>query len=205
MARKSKNLQEKDKIVIFCEGYTEVHYFNMLKRKYRGGNVHVEPHKSKRTNAYGVVHSAINSPHISGAKKVYAIFDKDRNTIQELTNALNAANQNGIDVGYSNISFDLWVLMHFEKVDSYKTQPNIIQKLNKHFKCTSYEDDMKNNAKIGDYLSDKVNNAISNSLDSPHLNQTGNLINFLSKNPFHNIHNVVEDIFKISKFKGRYN
>jgi len=107
-ARKKSTLFLKESFLIFCEGETEVGYFNSFRKKaklVKGGNAiqRVEnaiSEKNKKQNINPIDH-------------YWIVFDKDDATDQEFINAIHLAEKNGINVAWSNQAFELWIILHF--------------------------------------------------------------------------------------------
>lgn len=205
MARKPKNLKENKKILVYCEGMTEVHYINMLKRKYNGNSVIVTAEKSKKTNPIGIIDSVIKSRQYKDSSSTYVLFDRDSHTKEEILDAITFAKRNGIKVGYSNHSFDLWILMHFVPLNSYIENKELCKRLNSYFSCENYEKDIKNNYhQIEKFLKGLSLVAITNSNKIIGCNVSNQLNLKVDVNPFHNIHEVVDEIFGITNYKNRF-
>lgn len=202
MARKKGNRELRRKILIVCEGYTEVHYLNFLKNKFKSSNVTVIPCKSKKTNAYGIVHSTITHSEFKSCYKAYVFFDKDENKPEDIMRALKLANEYGITVAFSNISFDLWVLLHFRSVNSYMTQPNICKELTKYFRCSDYSREYKNNDQIGAVLFPRLFAPFKNISLMANYNQP--IESSLQTNPYQNVHRIIDEVFDIKKHEMKY-
>lgn len=198
--RVSKQLEKKKNYLIVTEGVTEVNYFNMLKRRYRA-NVEVKTLQSKKTDALGVVNVTINQPNFSTYTKAYSIFDKDQNTIQQLQQANSLATRHNIQIGFSNPSFDLWLLAHFQVIQkNHYMQPSIYKQLSSHYGVPKYED-----LKADNTICDKIASFTERAID--HCKPISTLesgINY-QQNPFCNIPQIVEEVFQVSNFKSRYN
>lgn len=62
---------------------------------------------------------------------IILVVDKDQTSISELEQLKESCNQKGYQLMFSNHSFELWILLHFEKVSTYMENPDLIKKLNK--------------------------------------------------------------------------
>ena len=110
------------KIIVICEGaLTEPIYFRALAKHYRT-LIDVE-------GAAGVPMSVVNRaiellPRRSRSRKdnfekndkVWAVLDRDEHP--QYIEATNKAKSAGIDVGYSDPCFELWLVLHFRDWDS---------------------------------------------------------------------------------------
>lgn len=112
MARSIKEIKTRDTFYILTNGKeTEYNYFDLLKSKKSIYNVKVIYfHK----DPYALIEQA--KTYLSNANQVWAVFDID-NTYEEnrLIPALKLASQNGIKYAYSNLAFEVWLIMHFKE------------------------------------------------------------------------------------------
>jgi len=65
---------------------------------------------------------------------IWVIFDKDDFTDNQFNSAISQANARGYNVGWSNESFELWFLLHFEHLVSGIGREQYNEKLTKHFR-----------------------------------------------------------------------
>lgn len=127
MARKRKSgfRKQKSNILIVCEGSTEKLYLDKLKSYFRLTAVDIEVKNAKGGSALQVFNLA---HRITGQNRknkqyssVYCVFDHDNKSIDtELLPALNQILKSNYIPIYSNISFELWLCMHYE---SYHLHP----------------------------------------------------------------------------------
>ena len=107
------------KLLIVCEGEkTEINYFNHFKPLFYKHKIIVTPFKGKHTNADGVVQDAIdyikrekkegNPINLSEGDKAWCVFDRDKNSINQLNRAKQLAIKYKIDIIFSNL-----FLIHF--------------------------------------------------------------------------------------------
>jgi hypothetical protein len=94
---------------IFCEGLTEVGYFTAFRTKARyisGGNALAKVRESilQKVN--------ITSP----ADQYWIVLDKDETPNIEFDQAITLAENNGINVAWSNQAFELWIIHHFRQL-----------------------------------------------------------------------------------------
>lgn len=66
-------------------------------------------------------------------KKEWVVIDKDDWSKDEFNGVIETARQKGICVAFSNESYELWILLHFERVTSYVSRVDLNSKLNKYF------------------------------------------------------------------------
>ena len=101
---------------IFCEGATEEAYFEAYKRKIHCAAVVIE--HSHHGDSKGLVAETINAKDGSPANDIFwVVYDAEelsqRNKLQSHAEAFQAANRNGINIAFSAICFEVWLLLHF--------------------------------------------------------------------------------------------
>jgi hypothetical protein len=125
--------------IIFCEDeVSEPNYF----RSFETVNIKVNTiggQKSKSAHVYRAIHHCLGSDllkEVNGEYKkncddihLWCVFDRDKEKDRErdhianiadieFTEAIKTARNSGINVAWSNDSFELWILLHFEDVDA---------------------------------------------------------------------------------------
>jgi hypothetical protein len=156
-------------IFIACEGSnTEPLYFQKLNEIMEEEDnypfsITVYPDKeldkNPKTDAIGLVNVAIDFKE--DFDELWVVFDKDGYTKHK--EAFELAKDNNINVAFSSISFESWVLLHFERSNiSFAKSANIID--DKFRNNDKYLDDY---AKSGDYnlypkIQDKTKKAFKN-------------------------------------------
>ncbi|WP_342575495.1 RloB family protein [Solibacillus sp. FSL K6-1781] len=199
----------KKKVFIYCEGETEKFYFDMLSAKYSSYTIEAKSLKRVgiKTKVVGskgpqdIVSEAIRTLEKDSMKnevhKAYVVFDNDLSSKDEILKAIEKAEKHSLEVLYSNINFDLWILLHFEKVNSYCSKKEINRKLSTYYGVESYANEVKGEM-VSKILRDKIRFAVDNATTL--LGDTkGSLIKSIDNNPFINIHSHLEDIFQTSK------
>jgi hypothetical protein len=149
-------------IRIISEGEkTEPNYFRgIIKAK---GIKGAKLPKSKDNSPMGVVKTAKKEMLIAKRAKipkedieVWAVFDKDGHA--KLPEAIKMAKDNGINIAFSNICFEFWILLHFERCTKpFHNCDEIIKYIRKKYD--------KEYLKKDDHfarLQDKIENAIDN-------------------------------------------
>ncbi len=123
--RRSRSSQFKSyskRVLILCEGETEVKYFQGFKgdeqRRRRFVSVDVDIYQPQNYSPRGLVEEAKNK--IKGARQaknafdsVWVLFDRDRHA--NIADAFVMAEAHNINVAFSNVCFELWILLHFER------------------------------------------------------------------------------------------
>lgn len=145
MARKIEHLEPRpDSYLIVCEGSkTEPLYFEELARTIvdeLGGRVDIPTIdiEGEGASTVALVNKAIELRNRANFvyQHVWVVFDKD-----DFDDAIQLANKNDIDVAWSNPSFELWVLLHFNYVDSALDRHQVLDKVNQIFKDWSIRED----------------------------------------------------------------
>ena len=119
----SKNRFTKTTIYILTEGETEYAYFSRIGEiignetdwKY---SVKVEVReivKGSKTDPINIVKEAKKSKN--DFDEIWVVFDKDRERDEENRQAIELAAKSKINVAFSSISFEHWLILHFEKND----------------------------------------------------------------------------------------
>lgn len=130
---KGKKVKEKPhcKIYIFCEGKTEEIYLRHFENKTY--NVEVIPVNTEHTDAYGIVSFAknyINKEHLDLelGDRGYCVFDSDpcsNPDIKKTFNLLNGCFTKGLYGIFSNPSFEIWFVLHFQDAPYGKTAQQV--------------------------------------------------------------------------------
>jgi hypothetical protein len=156
-------------IFIACEGSnTEPLYFEKLKEIMEENDdypyaVTTYPDKdfdeNPKTDAIGLINVAIERKE--DFDELWVVFDKDGYTKHK--EAFELAKENKINIAFSSISFETWVLLHFERNNkSFSKSVNIIEE-----KFHKNDTHLGNYAKKGDYnlypyIEDKTKDAFFN-------------------------------------------
>jgi hypothetical protein len=103
--------------LIYCGGETEKYYFEALKKVLRRGIATVDVF-SKGIDPLRVVENAkkIASNASPSYDEIWVVFDKDE--FKNFAEAIETATQEGMFCAYSNESFELWFVLHFEEVNT---------------------------------------------------------------------------------------
>lgn len=122
-------------ILIVCEGErTEPNYFD----QFEVTNITIDP-RGIGDNTIRLVEYAINESKRNDYDQVWCVFDKDSFPKDNFNNAVQLAQNNDFGIAYSNESFELWYILHFEFLNSQITRDQYIKKLNNIFKSKKDE------------------------------------------------------------------
>ncbi|WP_314406062.1 RloB family protein [Leuconostoc suionicum] len=164
MARQKKKRRSKKMVYVFVEGVTEKTYFDALRQQLRLTSLKMEILKLDNAGCNWVeksLNQMRNNPNYKRESntEVFVVFDKDQLKKTQFDTMLSLAKRNDISIIFSNISFELWLLAHFEPITTanYSLQKTI-EKLSQHLS----EKYIKANVKQIDRLIDNYSSAISN-------------------------------------------
>lgn len=173
--KKSRKISVRDErpetCLIITEGTeTEVNYFENIKKiinnRYRNREIQENyPIKveGKGRSTSVLVNEAIKRKNRENFSKVWVVFDKDDNS--DFDEAIKLAKENNIEVAWSNESFELWLLLHFQDLSVGIKRNQYLSNLNNHFKNNNINNGIynKNISNIFDVMIDKVDMAIMRS------------------------------------------
>lgn len=167
MGRARKTRKIRQKVLIFCEGTTEVVYLNMLKRRYNAANVSIDVIDTKGKSGIEIINFALGRAKFTKKvdAKIYVLFDKDDKTEQELIRAKNFAKKKNVNVICSNVCFEVWLLLHFRSFkisghDNWIDRKWLYQQLAREFKVDNYVKDKAHD--FNDEYIDRIPDALDN-------------------------------------------
>lgn len=116
------------RILILCEGESEKIYLTGLKKELwkrnHHNNVEIEMYQPNDFSPLGIVNEARKK--VREAKRdrypytsIWVVFDKDAHAGIDRAFSLAENNNPEIEIAFSNICFEYWVLLHFEKTSRY--------------------------------------------------------------------------------------
>lgn len=191
-------------IFIACEGKnTEPLYFEKIKEikeydDFYSFSLTVYPDRNEdkpKSDAIGLINEAIE--RINEFDELWVVFDKDGYTKHK--EAFELAKSNGINVCFSSISFETWVLLHFElNSNPFEKSANIINDKfinnEKYFEKYSKSGDLS----IFPYLEDKTINAFVNSSILKNYNKIHrSQIDIFDLNPYSDVDVLVKKLLEI--------
>ena len=160
-------MEFKKRILILCEGKkTEVNYFKAFKKddvlKRRLSAVDVEVYKPTDHSPMGLVSEAKKKLKQGRQEKnpydsVWAVFDKDgHDRVKDAF--IKARDVGGIRIGFSNVSFEFWLFLHFERALKHFPDSNSICSYLRNNHISGYE----KNLDIFQALKPRIQQAIEN-------------------------------------------
>lgn len=193
--RKSRKLDIRDErpstCLIITEGTeTEVNYFKNIKQiinnRYRNREIQenypIEVEGKGRSTSV-LVNEAIKRKNRDNFSKVWVVFDKDDNS--DFDSAIKLAKENNIEVAWSNESFELWLLLHFQSLSVPIPRNLYIKKLNTYFKNKNINNGVynKNISNIFEVTKDSVDIAIRRCEDLRNYFKVQEELTFSNMNP----------------------
>lgn len=181
MGRREQQKKENPRqIHVYCEGESEKIYLETLRNlvgiKQRLKLV-VRSERKQGIDLYNHVRSRYKKHDFKVSPvEIIIIVDKDDTTTEELTKLKNKCLRSGYLLIYSNVCFELWLLLHFEKVTFFTTRENLnsslSSKLGKSYKKTDkrffeqvvkkYEVALKNSERMEDGIPEFNKNPYTN-------------------------------------------
>lgn len=130
-----RQLNQREFFLLVCEGSkTEPNYFNDIKSELPKHIVTIEI-EGGCGNTVGLIEVAKISnekrkkKYGEGFDHIWIIFDKDEFTAQNFNYAVFNSKKENINCAYSNESFELWYLLHFEYCETRLTRHQYVDKL----------------------------------------------------------------------------
>jgi len=150
IAKPVESQPEKQYFLIVSEGErTEPLYFEFFKSKLPKSLLDTIKLFGEGANTVDVVRKAIQEKEKReqdnirpNFDQVWAVFDKDDFSAERVNSALEIADLNSVKVGYSNQSFELWYVLHFQYLDASLHRNQYYPILSKHLKI-KYEKNSK--------------------------------------------------------------
>lgn len=127
MSRKTKKINTRDKFYIITNGeQTEKNYFDLLKSKKSIYDMKVLFINDSPLNL--VKHA---SEYVDDANQVWCVFDID-NSFEEgnLIETLTLAKNFEINIAFSNLAFEVWLISHFKKCEKAMSTKDHKKELN---------------------------------------------------------------------------
>ena len=107
--RRPPNRRPRSRFLIVCEGErTEPNYFRGFRLSAKVADI-----RGLGANTVSLVRETIVLRDAGDYDSVWCVFDRDSFPLQNFNRALQLAEQNGINVAYSNEAFEIWYLLHF--------------------------------------------------------------------------------------------
>lgn len=189
--RNGQNRKNPPQIKVFAEGQTEIIYLNALRDTIGiKDNISFEGKSVKKQGLdlyYYVKKLFKNHDFEFSPINIILIVDKDNTDIEKLIELEKLCQCSNFNLVFSNICFELWLLLHFESVTRYMEINNLTRRLTQQIGKKYSKTDKRT---IGN-ISKKYKIALSNSTYMKSIN------NDFSQNPYTNVNVFLEDFFNI--------
>lgn len=193
--------------LIATEGIaTEVNYFEGIKseinKKYKD-RMKVQKISLKvkgiGKGTVSLVEEVVKRRSLGNYSEVWVVFDKDE--FQDFDDAIRLAKKEGLKVAWTNESFELWILLHFQNLDVPLPRDQYNQKLNKHFKKLKYNHGEydKNIENIFELTKDKILIAIERSEELLSEHKYNKIYEYSKMNPATTVQELIKDLLPYIK------
>lgn len=155
-SRRQDNRELRQVFLIVCEGEkTEPNYFKAFRvPKDVICDIHGVGH-----NTRSLVEKTISMAQRRRYDQVWVVMDKDSFSVDQFNQALQLAQNNNIQVAYSNEAFEIWDLLHFDFHQSALSRTTYQQRLTDRLGSKYQKNDRLMYSKLEDRLDNAVKNA----------------------------------------------
>ena len=201
------------KALVFCEGTTEYNYLEYFttifkvneKSKYTNIDIEVEV-QNVHGNAQTVYNYAEEFLNDENNAKKYKDFDKylifDCDSPDDIQNVIKVMLDSSKEYKLllTNFLFEIWLLMHYEIVDTKISKVQAYKKMSDHLGCVEYNSKEKANKGnirkiIGDGESVKAVIMNAKNLENEYKDKCDDLVqNIKDLNPYTTVHNFIEKV-----------
>lgn len=131
--RKVDTRVEKERFLICCEGAkTEPNYFESFRLPTK--KVVELDIRGAGFNTDSLVKETMRLKDEGDYDQIWCVFDRDSFKSKNFNDAIELAKNNNIKVAYSNQSFELWYLLHFNYHDTAMSRKDYVKKLEVYLK-----------------------------------------------------------------------
>lgn len=188
------------RLFILCEGAkdkSESAYFKSLIRHhcFLGKKIEVRLIDTKKNTGKELVKEAKNAKELP-IDKAWIVYDKDGYTKHAET--FDMAKANGIKIAFSSISFEYWILLHFEYTNRpFEKSEDIIH----HLKKQNYIDYRKGSRCVFTQTKEHLDTAKSNARRIREYQKKSNLsgVGIFHYNPYTNIDKLIDEIEELKE------
>ncbi len=142
-----ESIDQAKKFLIICEGLnTEPRYFEYFPVPSK--TVIIEGGKGSKTALVNYAIQIKNDPEYIG-REVWCVYDFDikhneaATQKQDFNQSILKASQNGMNVAWSNDSFELWFVLHYQKIDTALTREELYPILKDRWGLESFHKEAK--------------------------------------------------------------
>lgn len=197
----TKSVQPGNYLIVTEGTETEVNYFKNLGAKLNElfhskiivEKISLDIHGTARSTKV-LVNEAIKKRSLNAYSDVWVVFDRDDN--RDFDEAISLAKKEGMNVAWSNESFELWLLLHFQTLQSALSRDGYYPRLDSHFKRLGINNGAysKNIADIFDITYPYLYIAIKRSKDLIQFHKENKVFNPDNMNPGTTVHTLVEEL-----------
>lgn len=172
----------------------------MLKQKYHAGNVRAERVAVKALHMNGMAllkKAKARRDYLKKTKEIqqaYVVFDRDALTQADLIACERYARTEQLEIIFSSINFEIWILMHFEPVTRRFLAKDLVRKLSGEMYFGQDYHKFKGDD-YTDYLVDRVRTA---ELNAQKLREQQNEL-WYKRDPHTQVDDAVIEIFGVSE------
>ncbi len=147
---REESIDPTKKFLIICEGLnTERRYFESFPVPSK--TVLIEGGKGSKTALVNYAIKIKNEPEYAG-REVWCVYDFDvkpdeaKTQRQDFNRSILKAVQNGMNVAWSNDAFELWFVMHYQKVDAALSRDKLFSILKDKWMLDSFHNEAKSDS-----------------------------------------------------------
>lgn len=209
--RKGKGKLLKPKLHIFCEGKkTEPIYLTSYLDRFHPNNRLIQIEKTNKNTPVELIEVAIklkSDKDTPSNDRFWVVYDRESTSKYSDAlhqKAIDNAKQNNIQIAFSNVCFEVWILLHFTKNTApYSSFNNLLKnsKLNDYVKQLGLKKYNKSENQLFHLIQDKINVAKKNAeqmnlqiIKSSNFNENQPY----KLNPYSNVHKLLDYIDRFS-------
>ena len=189
--RKSQERKNPPQIKLYTEGETEVIYFDALRSivgiKDGIGFSAKQVNKQGLDLFYYVKRCYTRHNFETSPVKIVLVIDKDNTSSADLTTLKSLCEKNNYELVFSNKCFELWLLLHYEKVTRTLDAEQLIEQLEHHLSKEYKKTDQKTITVISSLYAQALSN-------SDHM---ASIVNNFDINPYTNVNRFLRTFFDI--------
>jgi hypothetical protein len=157
--------EPKKTFLIYCEGQTELEYFQYFKNFQRLPNLNIKTIDLRENgNALTLAKEAIQRKKMQEKEydEYWIVLDKDDTKNSDFSLAIELCQQNEIQTAYSIQAFEVWILLHFQFFDDKCERTFLKEKINEHLKPLKYSKSKEELQIIFKEIFPKIKDAVKN-------------------------------------------
>lgn len=162
-SRMSQEIKINNEIKIYCNSLeTEPNYFGAFAKEVNNSKISdavvevIKTQKKGGLDPYSAVEYVIKNK--GDCSNVWVVFDKDHFDIEK---AIRLAEENKINIAWSNECFELWLILHFNYITTSLDRKESLKKIKELIKKNCGIDYDKNSKKIYELTKEKIKIAVA--------------------------------------------